>query len=289
MSNTLQARGNFEIPETVNFVSQGNGHPVIMIHGLAASLHDWDYLFPELVKAGYAGYALDLLGHGDSPKPDSRAYQMDWLFEHFLGWVDSLRLTEAAVLIGHSLGAYFALEYARRFPARTRGLVLVDPFYSVAQLPRVLRATYRHHALGGLIAVRTPGWLYRIIIDLTSITMGHSAGALHALPEEVRAQTALDYTRTAPGVYNIPNTGHDLTPYLPSIATRCLVLWGDLDQTLAPASFSRLVDLLPDAQGESIRASHVPHQSNAEWFNRLVLEFLASAWSPASTDARADG
>lgn len=258
-----------------------------MIHGLAASLHDWDFLFPELVKAGYAGYALDLLGHGDSPKPDSRAYQMDWLVEHFLGWVDSLRLTEAAVLIGHSLGAYIAIEYARRFPARTRGLVLVDPFYSVAQLPRILRATYRHHALGGLIAARTPEWLYRIIIDFTSIAMGHSAGALHALPEEVRAQTALDYTRTAPGVYNLPNTGKDLTPYLPSIAVPSLVLWGDLDRTLAPASFSRLVTLLPDAKGESIRASHVPHQSNADWFDGLVLEFLESVWGPAPDPARA--
>ncbi len=258
-----------------------------MIHGLAASLHDWDFLFPELVEAGYAGYALDLLGHGDSPKPDSRAYQMDWLFEHFLGWVDALGLTEAAVLIGHSLGAYFALEYARRFPARTRGLVLVDPFYSASQLPGALRLTYRHHALGGLIAARTPEWLYRIIIDFTSIAMGHSAGALHALPEGVRAQTALDYTRTAPGVYNLPNTGEDLTPYLSSIAVPSLVLWGDLDQTLAPASFSRLVALLPDARGASIRASHVPHQSNPDWFNRSVLEFLGSAWGPAAEAARA--
>ena len=64
-----------------------------MIHGVAASLHDWDDLIPELAKDGYASYALDLLGHGDSPKLDSRAYQMDWLFEHFSNWMKSLHLT----------------------------------------------------------------------------------------------------------------------------------------------------------------------------------------------------
>jgi pimeloyl-ACP methyl ester carboxylesterase len=247
---------------------------VIMIHGLAASLHDWDFLFPDLVPNGYAGYALDLLGHGDSPKPDSRAYQMDWLFDHFIQWVDTLHLSEPAVLIGHSLGGYIALEYARRSPERMRGLILVNPFYSRHQLPAFLRLTYRHPALGGWMASRTPEWLVRFVIDMTSISMGHSIGGMHALPEEVRAQTVLDYTRTAPGVYNIPNTMQDLTCYLPTISIPSLVVWGERDQTLAPVSFSKLVAELPNAKAESIRAGHVPHQSNADWFNGKVLKFL---------------
>ena len=46
--------------------------------------------------------------------------------------------------------------------------------------------------------------MFRTVVDMTSRAMGHSTGALHSLPERVREQTALDYTRTAPGVYNIP-------------------------------------------------------------------------------------
>ena len=53
----------------VNFTRRGAGAPVIMIHGLAASLHDWDFLIPDLVAAGYEACALDLLGHGESYKP----------------------------------------------------------------------------------------------------------------------------------------------------------------------------------------------------------------------------
>ena len=108
---------NAIIPTTANYVRQGEGPPVIMIHGVAASLHDWDDLSPELAKEGYASYALDLLGHGDSPRLDSRAYQMDWLFEHFLNWMNSLHLTQPAILVGHSLGGYIALEYALLFAA----------------------------------------------------------------------------------------------------------------------------------------------------------------------------
>ena len=123
MSDTLKDKE--DIPTTANYIQQGEGPPVVMIHGFAASLHDWNDLIPELARNGYTSYALDLLGHGDSPKPDSRAYHMDWLFEHFLRWMKSLHLTQPAILIGHSLGGYIALEYARRVSAWTRGLVLV--------------------------------------------------------------------------------------------------------------------------------------------------------------------
>lgn len=265
---------DFTVPAAVNFVQLGSGVPVVMIHGVAASLHDWDDLIPDLTRNGYASYALDLLGHGDSPKPQTRAYHIDWVFEHFLHWMISLRLAEPAILIGHSLGGYLALEYARRFPAQTRSLVLVNPFYTRLQLPPFLRRSYSNRNLRGIIAEKTPQWMFRAIVDVTSRAMGHSAGALHSLPEHIRAQTALDYTRTAPGVYNIPNVLTDLTEHLPAISPPTLVVWGDRDQTLAPSSFPRLVANMPGAEGRSLRAGHVPHQSNAQEFNALVLDFL---------------
>ena len=150
-------QNNIDIPTTTNYVQQGEGAPVIMIHGVSASLHDWDDLIPELTNKGYASYALDLLGHGASPRLDSRAYQMDWLLDHFTGWMDSLNLTEAPILIGHSLGGYIALEYTRRVSSRTRGLVLVNPLYSLSQLPRLIRRTYRRPHLSSFIVEKTPG------------------------------------------------------------------------------------------------------------------------------------
>ncbi len=270
----MDTLNNHLIPTLANYVQHGTGTPVIMIHGLAASLHDWNDLVPELSANGYASYALDLLGHGDSPKLDSRAYQMDWIFEHFSSWMQSLYLTEPAILIGHSMGGYVALEYARRLPARTRGLILVNPFYARSQLPAFLRTTYNHSNWSSLVVGRTPKWLFRFFVDLSSVALGHSVGALHSLPEKIRAQTALDYKRTAPGVYHIPNAMSDLTEYLHEINVPALVVWGDQDQTLDLASFPRLVNGLPQARAEVLRAGHVPHQSHTTAFNQVVMKFL---------------
>jgi pimeloyl-ACP methyl ester carboxylesterase len=262
------------IPTAANYVREGAGTPVILIHGLAASLHDWSDLTPELAQRGYAAYVPDLLGHGDSPKLDARAYQMDWIFEHFINWMNSLRLTEPAILIGHSLGGHIALEYARRVSAWTRGLILVAPFYSRTQLPFLLRNTYGRTNLSSFIVGRTPGWLFRFFVDLSSVAIGHSVGALRALPERIRAQTLLDYKRTAPGIYHIPNVMSDMTQHLRDITTPTLVVWGDRDRTLAPSSFPRLVNALPKARAQVLHAGHVPHQSHAAEFNEIVMQFL---------------
>ena len=261
-------------PLDVNFVSQGHGSPIILIHGLAASLHDWDQLIPALVANGYATHALDLLGHGDSAKPPFAFYELDWLLDHFVAWLDGMKLDGPAVLVGHSLGGYVALEYARRHPDAVRALVLVDPFYSNGQLPWFLRSAYAHPKLTTLFMSWTPSWLVRWAIDLTSMLMGHTKGGLHALSQPVRAQTTTDYMRTAPAAYGILRREIDLTPFLASIAVPALVVWGERDQTLTPASFLDLVKRLPRAVGTSSATGHVPHQANAEWFTQEVLTFL---------------
>jgi pimeloyl-ACP methyl ester carboxylesterase len=247
---------------------------VILIHGMAASLHDWDDLAPVLVREGYSAHALDLLGHGESPRPEARLYQIEWLFEQLSAWIDSLQLDQPAVLIGHSLGGYLALEAARHLPEKTRALILVDPFYRRDQLPALLRLSSRRPSLNMAVIERLPDWMLRMIIDATSLSMGHSQGGAHNLPEHVRAQTALDYRRTAAGVYHLPNTIEDLTPHLPEIHQPTLLIWGERDTTLAPASFRELAASLPRVTVHSLPAGHVPHQSHADEFNAMVLEFL---------------
>jgi len=261
----------------VNYIQVGEGAPVVCIHGLAASLFDWSVLLPELARHDYAGYALDLLGHGESEKRNSRAYHVDWIFDHLSDWLDSLTLGERPVLVGHSLGGYLSLAYTLRYPERVRALVLVDPFYSLSQLPWLLRRTYHRKLINSTVVSKTPEWIFRLIVDVTSVSMGHSSGGAHALSDEVRKQTAVDYTRTAAGVYNIPNTMQDLTSDLSGIAQPTLIVWGDRDQTLFPASFDKMVELMPNARGQAIAgAGHVPHQSNASQVNQRILDFLTS-------------
>lgn len=276
MRNTRLKGKPFEVPTRMSYVEQGTGRPIICIHGIAASYHDWDVLLPLLADSGYHAYAIDLLGHGDSPKPDSRSYKTKWALKHLEAWIDSLRLPEPPILIGHSLGGYFSMRYAMRNPDRVRALVLSSPFYRIDQLPILLRRTYRRPTLNALVVERTPGWLFHWIVNLTNVALGRTGGSASALSESVRLQTAIDYKRTAPGAFNLPNTVRDLTPDLHHLHHRTFVIWGDRDQTLAPKYFPKLVEALPNARGHEMPGGHVPHQSNAAEFNRLVMEFLKS-------------
>src|SRR3972149_2005306 len=78
----------------VNFVKFGSGTPIILLHGIAASLHDWDELLPDLAAHDNEVYALDLLGHGASAKPNSRTYHIDWVIAHFLDWMEKIGIPQ---------------------------------------------------------------------------------------------------------------------------------------------------------------------------------------------------
>lgn len=257
----------------VHFTKQGQGAPVILIHGLAASVGDWVDLTPDLVKAGYAVYALDLLGHGKSIKPkDLKEYNITRILAHFEDWIDSLGLAGPLILLGHSLGGYIAMEYALRHPERVRGLVLVDPFYCLDQLSPLLRFHYKRPIINlGLISY-APTWLIRLSIELAGLFIRN--GYIAPQTREGRAQTAQDYKNASPGIYNILTTVRDLTPDLPKVKTPALVIWGAHDQSLSPAFIKKLVAALPNAQGVELDAGHVPHQSHPTFLNPHVLAFL---------------
>lgn len=246
---------------------------MVLIHGLAASIFDWIDLAPMLVNAGYAIYALDLLGHGKSIKPkDLQEYNVTRIFDHLEAWIQSLSLDSPLALVGHSLGAYLAIEYALRFPGRVRALVLVDPFYRLDQLSPLLRFHYTRPLINlGMISY-APEWLIRLSIELTGLFIRN--GYITPQTKAGRAQTAQDYKNASPGIYNILTTTRDLTPDLPKVTAPTLVAWGKHDQSLSPSFFEKLAAALPNAQTAVIEAGHVPHQSHPAELNRQVLAFL---------------
>ena len=278
MSNSSITKTTVE--KTVNYVQAGKGSPLILIHGLAASLHDWDDLIPAATEAGYASYAFDLLGHGESFKPEAiEDYNVEEVYAQMAAWLESLALDEPVVLIAHSLGSYLALMHALRVPEHVRALVLTNPFYDIRQLSPTMQLISRHQLLNTRLIESTPYWMFRALVDLSSMKFNLGGGSSNGylLSDEIRKQTALDYKRAAPEIFNIPRTLHDLTPNLRSLNNRALVVWGRHDRTLSSSSFPRLVDLLPNARGVTIdNCGHVPHQCHTSEFNQLVLEFLSA-------------
>jgi pimeloyl-ACP methyl ester carboxylesterase len=253
----------------INYVAEGEGAPVILIHGIAASLHDWTCLMPDLARAGYRAYAPDLPGHGDSDKPDDpEQYQVDKILQRVTQWIDSLKLEQPLLLVGHSLGGHLSLAYTRNYPERVKRLALIDPFYTPSQLSTVLRLARRKPALGAKTMRIIPEWLVNTVLGLdpTSAT---------EFSPQARQQIANDYKRASPHFVYITKEIPDLTPVLPEIDAATRVMWGERDMTLKPESFPKLVNMLPNATGYPIAHSgHQPHIGKPKLVNKMILDFL---------------
>lgn len=275
--DVITKSGILKNKQVVNYVQQGEGAPVILAHGLAASLHDWDDLLPVLAASGYAGYALDLLGHGESYKPEARSeYTVETVFNHFSDWIDSLQIKEPMILIGHSLGGALSLLYALRHSERVKALVLINPFYDTQQLSPVMQSPFLRQLLSARLVDLAPYWIYRLFVDMSSFNIYIGQRETHSLPEHIRYQTALDFKRASSGIYNIVHTLPYLTSDLIHIQQPTLLIWGRRDPTLAPESYPRLEKLLPNIVASYAMpiCGHVPHQCHPDKINSYVMKFL---------------
>lgn len=252
-----------------SYIAEGGGPPVVMIHGIGASLYDWASLSPTLAQNGYASYALDLLGHGDSYKPPSPGdYNITRVYEHLSDWIDSLQLREPVTLVGHSLGGYLSLHLALQRPDQVRKLVLVNPLFSLSQLSPVLRWATRNPRLGERATRVAPAWLIHALL-------GWDPDAGRNFTSEIRRQIAIDYKRASPHFVYITQDIPDLSPHLSQVAQNTLLVWGERDMTLSPRSFPALAQSLPHAQAKSVPGcGHQPHIGKPEVVNRWILDFM---------------
>ncbi len=103
-------------------MSRSSSPPVILIHGFATStLTTWREpgWFDLLHDAGRRAMGIDLLGHGDAPKPTNAADYID-----LSGPVLAQMPDSPVDVIGYSLGARTAMEIAISHPERIRRMVL---------------------------------------------------------------------------------------------------------------------------------------------------------------------
>src|SRR5919112_5233147 len=97
--------------------------PLVCLHGITAQHRAFNALARNLVP-DYSLAAVDLRGRGDSEKPES-GYGLDAHASDVVRVLDHLGL-ESAVLVGHSMGGFVALQTALRYPDHVRALVLLD-------------------------------------------------------------------------------------------------------------------------------------------------------------------
>jgi pimeloyl-ACP methyl ester carboxylesterase len=100
------------------------GLPVVFAHSFAGDMSHWSATLDHL-KSQRRVVAFDFSGHGNSPGAVGR-YSYDELAKDIRAVADSQEL-DRFVLVGHSMGAAIAAEYAALHATRLKALVLVDP------------------------------------------------------------------------------------------------------------------------------------------------------------------
>jgi 2-succinyl-6-hydroxy-2,4-cyclohexadiene-1-carboxylate synthase len=102
---------------------QGNGPPLLLLHGFSGSVRAWDAVRPVI--AGFARViSIDLIGHGRTgAPPDAERFTLDWATRDLCGLLDALGLGAVDVL-GYSMGGRVALHFAVQAPGRVRTLIL---------------------------------------------------------------------------------------------------------------------------------------------------------------------
>lgn len=106
----------------LHFERSGQGHPLIILHGLFGSLENWRTLSKAFAQS-FAVFALDQRNHGRSPHSENFNYQgmMEDVCE-FMGRHD----LASAYVLGHSMGGKVAMQFALTYPNLVDKLVVVD-------------------------------------------------------------------------------------------------------------------------------------------------------------------
>src|SRR3984893_12683452 len=100
---------------------QGQGPPIVFVHGLGATSNVWHAQRMTLSKY-FKVIVYDRSGSGRSQKARD-GYSIEAWADELAGLLDHL-VVPSAVVVGHSLGSMVAQRFAGKYPARTKALIL---------------------------------------------------------------------------------------------------------------------------------------------------------------------
>ena len=106
----------------IEYYLEGDGPPLLMIHGLGASAHDWGDRFRDELRRHFQLVRFSNRGTGQTDKPQL-IYSAQMMAADAAGLLKELGITKAHVL-GVSLGGVIAQQMALDHPQVIQGLVL---------------------------------------------------------------------------------------------------------------------------------------------------------------------
>lgn len=105
----------------------GKGKSLVFLHGLGQSGLKWTPLVERLDTRRWRAVAPDLLGFGQSPKPDWNSYDVREHARMVVYTLRRLKVDAPITLVGHSMGCLVATHIAATHPQLIKRLVLYQP------------------------------------------------------------------------------------------------------------------------------------------------------------------
>lgn len=246
----------------------GSGTPVLLIHGFPFSSRMWK---PQLdsLSAKVRILAPDLPGFGATPAtpPPHTAEQFAIDCAAVL---DAAGVSEPIVLGGLSMGGYIALAFARLFPEKLRGLMLLST------RPGADSAEAKANRDKSIAAVREQGaqvpgdGMYPKLLAPSNYSDKPEVTA--ELKEIMKGATAEGVVAALSAMRDRP----DSTSMLGQIAVPTLVVHGDEDAVINKSEAEAMAKAIPGAQLHIVaKAGHLPNLEQPAEFDSVVSEFLS--------------
>jgi haloalkane dehalogenase len=131
------------------YVEQGEGPPIVLLHGNPTSSYLWRSVLPALSGRGRC-IAPDLIGMGDSDKldpGDERRYRFVRHREFLDALLETLGIEAGVTLVVHDWGSALGFDWARRHPSAVRGIAymeaIVRPLAGWEEWPEAARGIFQ--------------------------------------------------------------------------------------------------------------------------------------------------
>ena len=258
----------------VHYRDEGEGFPIVLIHGTAASLHTWDAWTDELKKTNRV-IRMDLPAFGITGPNKNADYSLKAYTNFIHTFLFKLGL-ERFHIVGNSLGGNIAWNYAADHPDMVEKLILVDAsgLPTNKQPPAIFKMA-KTPVLSSLFLYVTPKFLIKknieeVYEDDSKITedlitryhkMALRAGNRKAFIDRAKTDFKLDAS------VNLDK--------LKSIQTPTLLIWGAKDNWIPLDNGKRMDSIMVNSQLKVLENSgHVPMEENPIESLKLMNEFL---------------
>lgn len=263
----------------IRFVEKGKGFPLVLIHGLGASVEWWQYNI-DFLSQRYRVIAFDFPGFGYSSKILNE-YTLSYSSKLLISFFDALGIPKA-FLIGNSMGGLISLSAALQYPERVEKLVLVDNAGFGRKLSLLLRIGSLFPVGELVLALRNQ---YTVKILLNQLFYDSSKRPSNLTNCVLRifdlSQSGEVFLRALRSGINVSGLKDEiLSPILEKttlLSLPTLIVWGAQDRIIPVSQAYRGQALINHSRLCVFEnCGHMPQVEHAEEFNHLVLNFLES-------------